>query len=101
MVISFGIPTLFRKIVPICGGANINHPNIDKIVKLDIYAYHAEGDSVIPVEYSRNIVNKLKEKGSTIKYTEYGKSEYFFPNSHFAWIPAYNDEKMKNWLFSE
>ena len=64
------MPQTFAAAFPICGGGDLN--------KLPIYAkntavwlFHGDEDSIVPVENSRSIYNRLKELGCDVEYTEY------------------------------
>jgi len=92
-------PNLFAAMVPVCGGAD---PQLaSKLVNKPIWAFHAEGDPIIPVNYSRNMVEALKNKGNKVIYTEYDKSTYIKPVEHFSWVLAYKNEEMREWLFKQ
>ncbi len=94
-------PDLFAAIVPISAGGDPNSPNLDKIVNQPIWTFQAKADPTVPIKYSDDIVNALKQKGSSIKYTAYSENQYFFPDAHFAWIPAYHDQDMIKWLLDQ
>lgn len=94
-------PDLFAAIVPIAAGGDPNSPNLDGIVNQPIWTFQAKADPTIPIDYSANIVNALKQKGSSIKYTTYSADEYFFPSAHFSWIPAYHNQDMINWMLNQ
>ncbi len=94
-------PDLFAAIVPIAAGGDPNSPNLDSIVNQPIWTFQAKADPTIPIDYSANIVNALKQKGSSIKYTTYSADEYFFPSAHFSWIPAYQNQDMTNWMLNQ
>lgn len=92
-------PNLFAAMIPICGGAD---PKLaSKLVNKPIWAFHAEGDTIIPVSYTRNMVEALKNKGNKVIYTEYDKTTYIKPVEHFSWVLAYKNEEMREWLFKQ
>lgn len=92
-------PDLFAAMVPICGGAD---PKLaGKLINKPIWAFHAESDPIIPVSYTRNMSEALKNKGSSLKYTEYNKFTYIKPIEHFSWVLAYQNEEMREWLFKQ
>ncbi len=93
-------PDLFAAIVPVCGGGDFEHENIDKLVDTPIWVFHAEADFIIPVTEASNIVDALTEKGSDIMFSKYGADEYFLM-PHASWIPAYNDKEMIEWLLQQ
>ena len=86
-------PDLFAAAVPVCGGGDIS--KVEKISHIPIWIYHGALDDIVPVERSidmyRALIASASKPGLTI-YPETG---------HFAWIPAYQDQKMMAWLFSQ
>ncbi len=94
-------PDLFAALIPVAGGGNPNHENIDKIVDKPIWVFHSESDFVIPESEASNIINTLEEKGSDVIYTKYDTSNYFFPMGHFSWVPAYHNDDMIEWVFKQ
>ncbi|MGG0413758.1 chitobiase/beta-hexosaminidase C-terminal domain-containing protein [Peribacillus simplex] len=89
-------PDTFAAMVPIAGGADPAKAHLIKHVP--IWAFHAKDDSVIPVSYSRNIIDAIESDGGEPIYTEY-KSEMNY--DHASWIPAYENEKMIEWVFQQ
>ena len=52
--------------------------------------------------FSRGAVAALRTAGATrLTYTEYDAQTYFFPMAHFSWVPAYQNEAMRAWLFEQ
>lgn len=92
-------PNLFAAMVPVCGGADPKLVN--KLINKPIWAFHAEADPIIPVSYTRNMIEALKNNGAFPKYTEYNKSTYIKPVEHFSWVLAYQNEEMREWLFKQ
>ncbi len=86
-------PHKFAAAVPICGGADLN--TAKKIAHMPIWVFHGAKDRVVSVERSRKMVRELKKYGGTPLYTEY-------PNvGHGAWIPAYKNPKLFEWMFKQ
>lgn len=97
--------------VPICGIKK--SPKEDgKLVDLPIWAFHNANDPYQSVEFTRAHVKAIEDAGGKyIIYTEYqetsGKSHMkngkpVFPNCHaHAWITAYSDPKLWEWLFKQ
>lgn len=92
-------PNLFAAMVPISGGGDPN--KVNTLINKPIWAFHAENDSVIPVSYDRNTISALRNLGSNVIYTEYNKDTFIFPDGHFAWVLAYKNEAMREWLFKQ
>ena len=85
---------MFAAAVAICGGADTS--TAEKIKDIPIWAAHGTADSVVPCSGSQNMVQALKDAGSTsIHYTEYeGKP-------HAIWNIVAADPEILNWLFSQ
>jgi predicted peptidase len=86
-------PDKFAAALPICGGGDIS--NALSISHLPIWNFHGALDQVVPVELSRSMIRALIEAGGTPGYTEYPHV------GHDSWIPAYNDDYVLEWLFSQ
>jgi len=87
------MPQTFAAAFPICGGGDLN--------KLPVYAkntavwlFHGEADSVVPVENSRTIYNRLKGLGGDAEYTEYEGV------NHNSWDNAFQEKGLAAWIFS-
>lgn len=93
-------PQRFAAMVPVCGGAD---PALVPALKdKPIWAFHAAADPVVPAAFSRGAVAALRTAGATrLTYTEYDAQTYFFPMAHFSWVPAYQNEAMRAWLFEQ
>lgn len=98
-LINTAYPDLFAAMVPVSGGGDPSKVSVLK--NKPIWAFHAENDSVIPVSYERNSITALKNIGATPIYTEFEKSTFIFPDGHFAWVLAYKNEAMREWLFKQ
>lgn len=86
-------PNVFAAAAPICGGADV--AAYDKRVrKTPFWVFHGAADSVVPVENSRQIVEKLKELKVPVQYTEYPGV------NHNSWDNAFAEPQLLPWLFS-
>ncbi|GIW79831.1 MAG: hypothetical protein KatS3mg105_1638 [Gemmatales bacterium] len=86
-------PDKFAAAVPICGGGD---PRLaEKIKDLPIWAFHGAKDRAVKPERSRLMIEAIKKAGGKPKYTEYPDV------GHAAWVPAYRDQKLFEWLFSQ
>ena len=92
-------PDLFAAVVPVCSFAD--NTLVSKLTKKPIWFFAAEKDPLIKINKVRETVNALKSAGSNLKYTEYPTGSYFRPMAHFSWVPAYANEEMREWLFSQ
>lgn len=86
-------PNLFAAAFPICGGAN---PEIAKYLnKTSWWIFHGAEDNVIPVKYSQQMYDALKNKNADVKLTIY-------PNvKHGSWNNAFAEPDLLSWLFSK
>ncbi|MFN7252964.1 MAG: prolyl oligopeptidase family serine peptidase [Anaerobacillus sp.] len=105
-------PDLFAAAVPICGIPIVTKYTISEsytpleeasffegIKDMPIWVFHAADDYLVDVNYSRDAVATIKSLGGkSINYTEYREGEVK-PVGHFAWIPAYQNQEMIDWLF--
>lgn len=106
----FAAPELFAAAFPICAAYEVPQEKLDTVKDIPIWTFHAENDDTIPVDYTRNAYNYLKEKGGNILYTEYSNvqvdGEDFAP--HASWIYPLNNEPINEdgeyfyqWLASQ
>jgi len=86
-------PGFFAAAIPLCGGSN---PALVYAIRdLPVWAFHGEKDQLVNVEYSREMVEALKEIGGNIKYTEYPDV------GHDVWKKAYLEPELHEWLFRQ
>ena len=71
------------------------------LAKKPLWAFHAAADPVVPADFSRRAVAAVRAAGGQPRHTEFDSATYFFPMAHFAWVPAYQDDAMRDWLFSQ
>ncbi len=86
-------PAMFAAAVPVCGGAD--EEQAAKLVKVPIWAFHGDQDTVVKPERSRRMIKALEAAGGQPKYTEYPGV------GHNSWAKAYSDPAMMAWLFSQ
>lgn len=87
-------PNLFAAAMPICGGGSVKLAKV-YAKKLPLWIFHGEVDSVVPVELSRNVYNKLKALGADVKYTEYPGV------NHNSWDNAFAEPEYLPWMFAQ
>jgi predicted peptidase len=92
-------PDLFAAMVPIAGGGDPEQ--MHKLVGMPVWAFHAEDDQVVPVNYSRQSIAALRKAGGQAVYTELPSGTFFDPNEHWSWVYAYQDESVREWLFKQ
>lgn len=87
-------PDMWKAAVPICGG--YDETAVAPIVRLPLWAFHAEDDPTVPVARTRAVVAALRSLGGRPRYTEYPARA---GHGHFSWIPAYADPDLLPWMF--
>lgn len=87
------MPDRIAAAIPICGGADIT--TADKIKNIPIWAFHGSADNVVPVKFSREIVQELKKYNGDILYTEYKGVK------HGSWFKAYKEKDLLKWMFDK
>lgn len=87
------MPGTFAAAFPVCGGGDVQR--LTKIAGsgIGIWLFHGDVDAVVPVQYSRNIYNTLKEKGCDVRYTEYPDV------NHNSWDHTFQECALMPWLF--
>ena len=85
-------PDLFAAAAPICGGGDPS--KLEAVKSLPIWVFHGAKDQVVPLLRSEEMVNKLKELGSKVKFTIYPKA------THDSWTETYANPKLYEWLLS-
>ncbi len=86
-------PKLFAAGVAICPVADTAHAEILK--HKPIWLFHGDNDAINNVVYSRIMVEALKKKGSSVRYTEYAGE------GHSIWNKAYAEPELFKWLFNQ
>ena len=87
-------PSRFASLVPICGGADPQKAG--SIVHVPHWIFHGEGDNLIPVEASTQMVKALKSAGAKdVKYTGYPDL------THDSWTEAYNTPELWKWMLEQ
>lgn len=87
-------PDTFAAAMPICGGDN---PKSAKSYakKLPFWVFHGAKDNVVPPVYSQQMVDALKAKGGTVKFSLYPDA------NHNSWDSAFAEPEFLSWLFSQ
>ncbi|MCJ8166774.1 prolyl oligopeptidase family serine peptidase [Pontibacter sp. E15-1] len=86
-------PNTFAAAFPICGGG---HPATARkyAKKVDLWVFHGEDDSVVPVEKSRIMAAALEDAGGDVQLTIYPGV------NHNSWDYAFKEPALLEWLFS-
>ncbi|MDP4237877.1 MAG: prolyl oligopeptidase family serine peptidase [Bacteroidota bacterium] len=86
-------PGKFAAAIPVCGGGDVAFAS--QLTNLPLWAFHGGADRTVPVERSRNMVEKIKQAGGHPLYTEY-------PNvDHDSWGRTYANPEVWDWLFNQ
>ena len=108
-------PDRFAALVPVCGGVAAArsrlpvpdwHPAAVRpddpwteaasvLAAVPTWIFHGALDRRVPVEESRRMVAALEAAGGAPRYTEYADV------AHQAWVPAYREEGLYEWLFAQ
>ena len=102
----------FAALMPICGGGRMEDlqmladkdlpdaavpfdERISRLATVPIWAFHGAEDTVVPPESSRQMVERVKQAGGDVHYTE------FKDTGHDSWNQAYAHEEAIRWLFNQ
>ena len=87
-------PHLFAAAIPVCGAGDLSQAK--NLAHLPIWCFHGGKDTVVPVAASRDMDKAMKKAGNkNWAYTEFPKV------GHGASKPAWKEEKLIPWLFSQ
>ncbi|MEI6888666.1 MAG: prolyl oligopeptidase family serine peptidase [Bacteroidales bacterium] len=86
-------PRLFAAAVPVCGGGDVS--KAASVAHIPVWIFHGSEDAAVNPLYSLDMITALTRAGSRAGLT-------FYPGiGHFAWLAAYSDPLMMEWLFSQ
>lgn len=85
-------PKVFAAAIPICGGGD---PAFARSFakKVPIWVFHGTDDTVVRVDYSRQMVKAAEAAGGEVKYSEYPGVK------HNSWDNAFAEPGLLQWLF--
>jgi predicted peptidase len=86
-------PNLFAAAVPVCGGGDPSKAAL--IAKMPVWIFHGAEDPGVNTLYSLDMAEALYKAGGRPGLTIYPGT------GHFAWLAAYTDQNMIDWLFSQ
>ena len=86
-------PDLFAASVPVCGGGDPGRAR--RIKDIPVWAFHGSNDNVVPVDYTRRMIEGLRTAGGNPRYTEYPGV------GHDSWTPAYQEPDLLDWMFAQ
>lgn len=87
-------PDTFAAAMPICGGGNPKSVR-NYAKKLPLWVFHGAKDDVVPPIHSRQMVDALKARGGTVKFSLYPEA------NHNSWDSAFAEPEFLSWLFSQ
>ncbi|WP_372636703.1 prolyl oligopeptidase family serine peptidase [Fodinibius sp.] len=87
-------PGKFAAAVPICGGGDAARAFLLK--EMPIWVFHGTEDQAVDVRYSRTMVEAIQLAGGSPGYTEYPDAGHVE-----AWVQAYRDPTLYEWMFSK
>lgn len=85
-------PERFAAVAPICGGGLGSYG--DYLKELPIWAFHGDADSIVPVEESIRMVEKINALGGAAKLTVYPGVE------HDSWTRTYENPELYQWFLA-
>ena len=88
-------PQRFAAMIPVCGLSDARRA--PPMSKLKVWTFHGARDDEVPVERTRIMVEKLKELGSPVIYTEYEDGTHGIARR--VW--SENDHAALRWLFGQ
>jgi len=86
-------PGKFAAAVPVCGGGDTAFAKV--LAQVPIWAFHGMNDQVVIPQRSIDMVDAINKSGGNARLTIYKNV------AHNAWIRAYADQYMIQWLFSQ
>ncbi|NND07218.1 MAG: prolyl oligopeptidase family serine peptidase [Saprospiraceae bacterium] len=87
-------PDLFAAAVPICGAAQVDAYGKDH-TQVPFWIFHGDADSVVAVQHSRDMWQRLLALDAYVSYTEYAGV------GHGSWNNAFVEPNLLNWIFSQ
>ena len=87
-------PNKFAAAVPVCGGGDLTRAFMLK--DMPIWAFHGTEDQVVDPGFSRSIIEAIRLAGGSPGYTEYPDEGHIG-----AWVQAYRNPHLYEWMFSK
>ena len=91
---AFYRPDRFAAIAPICGASNYHVLNANILKDIPAWVFHGALDDVIPIDFSANLVKRIKSLGGEIKFTVYPYA------GHDSWTETYMNPELYKWFLS-
>ncbi|PAU93934.1 phospholipase [Aliifodinibius salipaludis] len=87
-------PNKFAAAVPICGGGDLSRAFM--LVDIPLWVFHGTEDEVVHPKFSRSMVEAIRIAGGSPGYTEYPDEGHVG-----AWVQAYSNPHLYEWLFNK
>jgi predicted peptidase len=88
-------PGRFAAVVPICGRKPKTTLDMAALKNVPIWVFHGARDGTVPAQDSKDLVEALKNAGSSVRFTLYPDLE------HDSWTSTYADESLWTWLLAQ
>lgn len=85
-------PERFAALAPICGGGQ--RLDARQLARLPIWAFHGAKDDIVPLQYSQEIVEAVREAGGDVRLTVYPDV------GHDSWTVTYENPELYEWLLA-
>ena len=86
-------PDIWAAIAPVCPAPpNGTAELMPNVLNVPMHFFHGDADPVVPVAQTRDWVQKLKDLGTKVEYTEVPKV------GHDSWVKAYENETIFTWF---
>lgn len=86
-------PERFAAIAAVCGGGDIAAAS--RLKDLPVWAFHGDGDDVVPLSESIDMVTAIRACGGDPRLTVYPAT------GHDSWTPTYEDPALYQWLLEQ
>lgn len=87
-------PNKFAAAIPICGGGDLTRAFM--LTDIPLWVFHGTQDEVIHPEFSRSMVEAIRIAGGEPGFTEYPAEGHIG-----AWVQAYRNPHLYEWMFSK
>ena len=84
-------PNKFAAAFPICGGTNVRFASLMK--DTPFWIFHGEADTVVPVTYSKEIYEALKNLDAEVELTLYPEA------GHDSWNNVFKESGLMPWVY--
>jgi predicted peptidase len=86
-------PKKIAAIAPICSEGDVSRACT--LQDVPVWVFHGAQDDIVPSAYSDKMVQALQDCDVYVKYTLYPDVD------HFAWVPAYSDPALYDWMLQQ